>query len=109
MGSDKFRKDPLYAHAKILHHAACVMRNDCSNKFIKEMPIGKAMVCLQKEQHVGTLYTHKFYERALILEAYESTLLVKNRLEKKAKNKKNTRKKKLGPSVVFYVRLGLLK
>ena len=50
--------------------------------------------------HVGTLYTHIFYERALILEAYESTLLVKNKLEKK---------KKSGPSVVFYVRLGLLK
>ena len=41
--------------------------------------------------HVGTLYTQKFYERALILEAYESTLLVKNKLEKK----------KSGPSVVF--------
>ena len=34
--------------------------------------------------HVATLYTHKFYERALILEAYESTLLVKNKLEKKS-------------------------
>ena len=45
--------------------------------------------------HVGTLYTHKFYERALILEAYESTLLVKNKLEKT--------KKKLYPSVLFYV------
>ena len=48
------------------------------------------------------LYTHKFYERALILEAYESTLQVKNKLEKR-------KTKKLGPSVVFYLRLGLLK
>ena len=48
------------------------------------------------------LYTHKFYERALILEAYESTRLVKNKLEKR-------KQKKLGPSAVFYVRLGLLK
>ena len=34
--------------------------------------------------HVATLYNHKFYERALILEAYESTLLMKNKLEKKS-------------------------
>ena len=27
------------------------MRNDCSNKLIKDTPIGKALVCLQKEQH----------------------------------------------------------
>ena len=53
MGSDKFRKDPLYTHAKSTHHATCtcVMRNDCSNKPIKDTPIGKAVVRLQKEQH----------------------------------------------------------
>ena len=32
-------------------HCTCVMRNDRSNKPIKDMPIGKAMVHLQKEQH----------------------------------------------------------
>ena len=48
MGSDKFRKDPLYTHAK---SATCVMRNDHSNKPIKDTPIGKAVVHLQKEQH----------------------------------------------------------
>ena len=37
--------------------------------------------------HVGTLYTYKFNERALILEAYESTLLVKNKLEKSVRSK----------------------
>lgn len=51
MGSDKFRKDPLYAHAKSANHAACVMRNDSSNKPIKDTPIGKAVVRLQQEQH----------------------------------------------------------
>ena len=51
MGSDKFRKDPLYAHAKSAHHATCVMRNDRSNKSIKDTPIGKAVVRLQKDQH----------------------------------------------------------
>ena len=55
MGSDKFRKDPHYAlhyaHAKSAHHATCVMRNDRSNKPIKDTPIGKAVVRLQKEQH----------------------------------------------------------
>ena len=51
MGSDKFRKDPLYAHAKSAHHATCVMRNDRPNKPIKNTPIGKAVVHLQKEQH----------------------------------------------------------
>ena len=51
MGSDKFRKDPLYARAKSARHVACVMRNDRSNKPIKDMPIGKAVVRLQKEQH----------------------------------------------------------
>ena len=39
--------------------------------------------------HVGTLYTHKFYEGVFILEAYESTLLVKNKLGKKNKIKKS--------------------
>ena len=48
MGSDKFRKDPLYTHAK---SATCVMRIDLPNKPIKDTPIGKAMVRLQKEQH----------------------------------------------------------
>ena len=60
MGSDKFRKDPLYAHTKSVNHAACVMRNDSSNKPIKDTPVGKAMVRLQKEQHhklTGLFYT----------------------------------------------------
>ena len=51
MGSDKFRKDPLYAHGKSANHAAYVMRNDRSNKPIKDTSIGKAVVRLQKEQH----------------------------------------------------------
>ena len=51
IGSDKFRKDPLYAHAKSANNAACVMRNDRSKKPIKDTPIGKAVVRLQKEQH----------------------------------------------------------
>ena len=51
MGSDKFRKDSLYTHAKSSHHATCAMRNDRSNKPIKDTPIGKAVVRLQKEQH----------------------------------------------------------
>ena len=51
MGRDKFRKDLLYAHAKSAHHAACVMRNDHSNKPIKDTPIGKAVVRFQQEQH----------------------------------------------------------
>jgi len=50
MGSDKFRKDLLYAHAKSANHAACMMGNDRSNKPIKDRRIGKAVVCLQKEQ-----------------------------------------------------------
>ena len=56
--------------------------------------------------HGGTLYTRKFYKRALIVETYESTLPVKKILEKKTNKQQQ---KKLGPSVVFYVRLGLLK
>ena len=48
--------------------------------------------------------THTLYERALIVEAYESTLLVRNKHEKT----KETKKKWLGPSVVFYVRLVFL-
>ena len=51
MGSNKFRKDPLYVHAKSANHAASVMRYDHSNKPIKDTPIGKAVVRLQKEQH----------------------------------------------------------
>ena len=51
MGSHKFRKHPLYAHARSMNNAACVMRNDSSNKPIKDMPIAKAVVSLQKEQH----------------------------------------------------------
>ena len=50
MGSDKFRKDPLYAHAKSTNHVACVTRNDCINIPIKDTPIGKAVVHSQKEQ-----------------------------------------------------------
>jgi len=45
MGSDKFGKDPLYAHAKSTNHVACVMRNDCMNIPLKNTPIGKAVVC----------------------------------------------------------------
>ena len=85
IGSNKFRTDPLYAHAKSANNAACVMRNDRSNKPIKDAPIGKAMVRLQKEQH------HKL--KGLFNTAY---VIAKNCLP-------------LGPSVVFYLRLGLLK
>ena len=31
MGSDRFRKDHLYAHDKSANHASCVMRNDRTN------------------------------------------------------------------------------
>ena len=50
MGSDRFRKDPLYAHDKSANHAACLMRNDCMNVPPKNTPIRKAVVRLQKEQ-----------------------------------------------------------
>ena len=49
-GSDRFRKDPLYTHAKSSHHTACVVRTDNSKKPIKDTPIGKAVVRSQKEQ-----------------------------------------------------------
>ena len=50
MGSDRFRKSPLYAHDKSANHAACVMRNDHTNVPVKNTPIRKAVVRLQKEQ-----------------------------------------------------------
>ena len=37
--------------------------------------------------------THKFYERALIVEAYESTLLVRNKHEETKETKKKVRSK----------------
>ena len=64
MESHKFRKHTLYAHARSTNHAPCVMRNDSSNKPIKDMPIGKAVVSLQKEQH------HKL--KSLLNTAYAS-------------------------------------
>lgn len=51
MGSDKFRKDPLYTHAKSTNHAACVMGNGHMNIPLKNTPIGKAVVHSQKEEH----------------------------------------------------------
>ena len=50
MGSDMFRKDPLYAHDNSANHTPCVMRNDRTNFPLKNMPIRKAVVRLQKEQ-----------------------------------------------------------
>ena len=51
MGSDRFRKDPLYAHDKSANHASCVMRNDRTNvPFQEYTPIRKAVIRLQKEQ-----------------------------------------------------------
>ena len=50
MESDRFRKDPLYAHDKSANHASCVMRNDRTNVPLKNTPIRKAVVHLQKEQ-----------------------------------------------------------
>ena len=50
MGSDRFRKDPLYAQDKSANHIACVMRNDRTNVPLKNMPIRKAVVRLKKEQ-----------------------------------------------------------
>ena len=50
MGSDRFRKDPLDAHDKSANHPACVARNDRTNVPLKNTPIRKAVVHLQKEQ-----------------------------------------------------------
>ena len=50
MERDRFRKDPLYVHDKSANHAACVMRNDRTNVPLKNTPIRKAVVRLQKEQ-----------------------------------------------------------
>ena len=50
MGSDKFRKDPLYARAKSANHVACVIRNDSMNIPLKNTPIGKAVVHSQKKR-----------------------------------------------------------
>ena len=44
MGSD------LYAHDKSANQAVCVMRNDRTNISLKNTPIRKAVVRLQKEQ-----------------------------------------------------------
>ena len=50
MGSDKFRKYPLYARDKSANHVACVMRNDGMNIPLKNTPIGKAVVRSQKKR-----------------------------------------------------------
>ena len=50
MGSDRFRKNPLYAHDKSANHAGSVMRNDHMDIPLKNTPIRKAVVRLQKEQ-----------------------------------------------------------
>ena len=50
MGSDRFRKNPLYAHDKSANHAGSVMRNDHMDVPLKNTPIRKAVVHVQKEQ-----------------------------------------------------------
>ena len=80
IGSNKFRKDLLYA--KSAHHAACVMRNDRLNKSIKDMPMGKLWFICKRSNISWKVFFNSVY-------AYNN--------------------KKLGPSVVFYVRLSLLK
>ena len=44
MGSGKFRKDPLYTHAKSSSHIACMNKSKSAKTATKETPIGKGIL-----------------------------------------------------------------
>ena len=50
MGSERLRKDPLYAHAESANHTACVIRKNRMNTPLKDTPIGKAVFILFAER-----------------------------------------------------------
>ena len=49
LGSVRFRKDPLYTHAKSVFHIPCVTRESSVNVPLKDTPLGKTVVPLEKE------------------------------------------------------------